>query len=119
MAHAEEKLGTTVHCMTETFDDGDVLLSRSMSLTPSMSVFSAITAVGRLGDDALMEALPAVFSGAKATPQDDSQRCYFSSPTTASYKRLKDNGYRLLAFAELFKTIRAENRTERERRLNQ
>jgi hypothetical protein len=51
-----------------------------MSLTPAMSVFSAITAVGRLGADVLMDVLPAVFSGANATPQDSKPTLIFFEP---------------------------------------
>lgn len=115
MAHAEKNVGATVHFMTETFDEGDVLINKSISLTPSMSVFSAITTVARLGGDALMEVLPAIFSDAIRVPQDINQRSYFSSPTKTAYKQLRNNGYRLLAFAEIFKVICAEIRSERKR----
>lgn len=112
MAHAEKNVGTTVHFMTETFDEGDILITKSIPLASSASVFSVITAVSRLGSDALMEALPAVFSGAIGAGQDINQRSYFSSPTKIAYKRLRNNGYRLLAFGELFKVIWAEIRSE-------
>jgi folate-dependent phosphoribosylglycinamide formyltransferase PurN len=115
MAHAEKIVGTTVHFMTESFDEGDVLINKSIVLAPAMSVFSVIKAVGQLGNDALMEAMPTVLSNAKGTPQDISQRCYFSSPTEAGYKRLRNNGYKLFGFGELLKTIYAEIRSERER----
>ncbi len=115
MAHAEKNVGTTVHFMTETFDDGDILINKSIVLAPAMSVFSVIKAVAHLGNDALMEGLSTVFNNANGTPQDINQRCYFSSPTEAGYKSLRDNGYKLFGFGQLLKTIHAEIRTERRR----
>ncbi len=113
MAHAEDNIGTTVHRMTERFDEGNMIIKKSIALLPMMSVFSVITAVARLGGEALMEALPAVINGTPGTPQDLNQRSYYSSPTTTGYKHLKKAGYRLLAFGELFKVIHAENHLTR------
>ena len=109
MVHGEHNVGASVHMMSDAFDEGAILVQKSTPLPQASSVFSVITSVARLGGEALMEALPLLSTGAAGDAQDVSQRTYYSSPSKEAYKRLRENGFRLIAPGQIIATIREEN----------
>ncbi|HEX2980476.1 MAG TPA: formyltransferase family protein, partial [Anaerolineaceae bacterium] len=73
--------GTTVHYMTQRFDEGNILVQKQLTIEPGESAFHLFTRLAYLGNDALAEAIPLALQGLPGRKQDLEKYGYFSSPT--------------------------------------
>jgi len=101
LAEGETITGVTVHYMSEGFDEGNILVQKSLSISPRTSAFSLFEKLAALGSEALLEAVNLALEGDPGKPQDLRKRTYFSHPTWSSYWKLKRNGHAIVRVSEL------------------
>ena len=106
LVEGETETGVSVHYMSERFDEGNIIVQKSLHIPPRVSAFILFKHLALLGKEALMEAIPLVLSGYPGIPQDLSRRSYYSHPTWASYRNLKRRGYVIARWRELIAAIR-------------
>jgi len=109
LANGETVTGTTVHYMTEKFDEGRVLMQEKIIIAKGTSAFCLFLKLARMGGTILVEQIGAVFAGARGNEQVMSKgRSYYSHPTRESYINLKRHGFCLLRISELLNIIKGE-----------
>lgn len=110
MAHGEKEIGTTLHEMTDVFDEGVIFAQERIAINEGQSVFSSIIAVAKLGSKTLQRTLTQLDSS-ETKPQDLTKRSYYSSPSKSGIQQLHINGYRLFRIKEIRNLIAEENST--------
>lgn len=108
LANGEKVTGTTVHWMTEKWDQGNILVQKRFSIEPGVSVFQLFRALAQLGGEALLEGVELALGGAKGNRQDLSQRSYYSHPTAKACKDLKTRGYCFMRGSDWFDLFHAQ-----------
>ncbi len=101
LAEGETTTGVTVHYMSEGFDEGNILVQKTLHIPSRISAFSLFEKLAALGSEALLEAIDLALEGIPGKPQDLGQRTYFSHPTWSSYWKLKQNGHAIARISEL------------------
>ncbi|MFQ5666143.1 MAG: methionyl-tRNA formyltransferase [Candidatus Binatia bacterium] len=87
--------GATVHWVDPGFDTGDVLIEESFPIAPSETVNSLAWKSTRLGADLLLRAIALIEEGTPPrSSQDRTRGRYYSWPTRADVRRLKQRGRR-------------------------
>jgi folate-dependent phosphoribosylglycinamide formyltransferase PurN len=109
LADDERATGTTVHYMTANFDEGNILAQARLDIAPGESAFSLFRRLALAGSPALVEAARRALAGDAGTPQPEESPSYRSHPDFASYRRLRQNGHRLMRLRELWRSL-AEKR---------
>ncbi|NOZ08711.1 MAG: methionyl-tRNA formyltransferase [FCB group bacterium] len=83
----ESRTGVTVFQIDKTIDTGNILLQRTLELTPVMTAGDVFAALAPMGSKAILEALTLLENGdVKALPQDDSQACPAPKITSADLR---------------------------------
>lgn len=108
LSQGERTTGTTVHYMTQKFDEGNILAQRSLAIEPKESAFHLFRRLAVLGSDALMEAVDHALRGWSGDPQDMSRYSYFSHPKFSAYWALRRRGHVLMRPGELWEAVQAE-----------
>jgi folate-dependent phosphoribosylglycinamide formyltransferase PurN len=108
LSAGETQTGTTVHYMTQKFDEGNILVQRSISIEPQESAFHLFERLSVVGSEALEEAIQLAVSGYNGRKQNLEKYSYYSNPTFQSYINLKRNKHSLLRIKELISCIRSE-----------
>jgi methionyl-tRNA formyltransferase len=92
-----EQVGVTVHYIdAETLDTGPVLKLRAIARDPGESVLSLDCRLVRMGAELALEAIAEIETGsARPVTQDAGAGRYFSYPTRADLRRLRQQGGRL------------------------
>lgn len=98
--------GTTVHYMTEQFDEGNILSQRQLTIQKGTSAFELFQQLAFLGQTALLEAVDKAIAGDTGIPQEAERRSYRSHPTMEAYLNLRRNGYVLARWSELRHAIK-------------
>jgi len=106
LANGEGVTGTTVHWMTEKFDQGDILVQKQLSIIAGVSVFRLFRALAELGSEALVEGVELALAGVKGAEQDGSQRSYYSHPTAKACKELRRRGYCFMGVSDWVNAFR-------------
>lgn len=114
LAENQKETGTTVHYMTEQFDEGNILVQRRLSIPQGISAFWLFRELSQLGRDALVEAVHLALQGELGIPQDLSLRSYRSHPSWRAYCSLRRNGFALARIHELRTAIQETLRQSRE-----
>ncbi len=104
----ERETGTTVHYMTQRFDEGNILVQKRTPIEPGESAFHLFRRLALLGRDALMEGAELALAGSEGTRQDLTGYTYFSNPTFRSHLSLRRNGHVLVRVSELLETLGAD-----------
>lgn len=112
LAEGEAETGTTVHLLTEKFDEGNIITQRRIPISPGVSSLRLFAELSRQGSHALVDAVNLVLDGFRGEPQDLSNRSYYSHPNYDSYRRLRRNGFVLARGSELVRMILDEVRHE-------
>jgi methionyl-tRNA formyltransferase len=97
LANGETETGTTVHFMNESLDDGPILLQERVPIEPTDTQDSLIRKTKMAGARLIVEAIERLEQGTfTTTPNDRSQATYYSFPTRADGRRLRELGRRFL-----------------------
>lgn len=108
LSQGERITGTTVHYMTQKFDEGNILAQRSLAIEPGESAFHLFRRLALLGSGALLEAVDHALAGWPGDRQDLSRYSYFSHPKFSAYWALRRRGHVLMRPGELWQAIQAE-----------
>lgn len=108
LSAGEKVAGTTVHYMTLKFDEGNILVQKTLEIKPRESTFNLFKRLAELGSPALLAAVESALAGNPGTKQDMTRYTYFSNPTFSSYLELRKRGHRLLRPGDLITAVRAE-----------
>lgn len=101
LARGELSTGTTIHYMTDQFDEGKILQRQSCEIPAGVSAFALFHHLAVLGRDLLPEAIDLVIGGEIGIKQDISKSTYYSHPDWKSYCRMRRYGFRLLRLRDL------------------
>jgi methionyl-tRNA formyltransferase len=97
MVNGEKETAVTVHYMVEKIDAGDIIIQRSVPITPSDSLHDLMVRSKQIGAQAMLDAISQIENGTVETrPLEATQATYFSFPTKADAQRLRAQGRRLL-----------------------
>ena len=97
LANGESETGATVHFMNEELDDGPILLQQTVQISPEDTQDTLIRKTKTLGAKLIVEAIDKLEHGTATTRLNDrEQATYFSFPTRADGKRLRQQGRRFL-----------------------
>ena len=105
LSNNQEITGTTVHYMTQRFDEGNILVQKHLTVEPGESAFNLFKSLAFEGCNAMEEAVPLALSGYQGIKQNLENYSYFSHPTDEAYKSLRKNGFVLFRLKEIFATI--------------
>lgn len=105
LAEEERVTGTTVHVMTDRFDDGSVLAAREVPIEPRESAFALFRRLCEADAEILPDAVARALDGDGGTPMEAAKRTYRSHPTFAAYRALRRRGHRLVGIGELWHAI--------------
>jgi folate-dependent phosphoribosylglycinamide formyltransferase PurN len=106
LVDGEKVTGTTVHYMTEKFDEGNILGRTEIAIKPGDSAFSLFRSLAQAGSPLLVSSSHRALAGDEGTPQSKEFSSYRSHPDYASYQKLRKNGHFLLRISEFFKALR-------------
>lgn len=97
MYHGEKAVGTTIHRINASLDDGDILLQRESPVEPGETLEALIQRTKRDGARLMIEAVEDIRDGRiQPLPNNAAAATYFSFPTKAQVREFKARGYRLL-----------------------
>lgn len=98
LAKGERETGITVHWMDEKLDHGDVLIQRTVAITPRDTVHSLVRrSKVDVGRHALLEALERIERGdAPRLPMDAERASYFTYPDAAAVREFRARGRRFI-----------------------
>lgn len=96
LAKGEERSGITVHYMNEHIDMGNIVLQKTIDISPQDTLHSLQTKVANVGAMALLKALQEVEKGDSSgvSPQRDGS--YYSFPTKEAAKEFRARGRRFI-----------------------
>lgn len=97
MVNGEKETAVTVHYMVEKIDAGDMLIQRSVPISPSDSLHDLMVRSKQFGVQAVLDAVSQIEQGqVKTRPIESAHATYFSFPTRADAQRLRAQGHPLL-----------------------
>ncbi len=97
LANGERETGATVHFMNEALDDGPILLQERVPIAPDDTQDTLIRKTKATGARLVIEAIDRLEHGSVRTqPNDRSEATYYSFPTRADGRRLRQQGRRFL-----------------------
>jgi len=98
LAKGEPETGVTVHWMDEKIDHGDVLLQRTVPITPEDTVHSLVLrSKVDVGRHVLLEAIARIEKGdAPRVPMDMARASYFTHPDAAAVREFRRRGRRFI-----------------------
>lgn len=114
LAESERTTGTSVHYLTQKFDDGHLLAVRELEVRPGESAFGLFHRLCIEGRGALCEAVERAESSDPGVAQPKRGRSYRSNPDMASYRRLRRNGHAIIRIRQLLSTIAREMQSSRQ-----
>lgn len=95
LLNGEKETAVTVHYMTATLDDGDIIRQEPVAISPDDTLDSLIRKTKRIGAEVLLQALEDIERGTVIRqPNDASQATYFSFPTREDAQRFRAQGRR-------------------------
>lgn len=93
LANGDEESGATVHWVDTKFDTGDLLLQKSIPITPQETVISLANKSAEVGANLLVEAISLIEVGqAPHLNQNTTEATYFSWPTPQAVQHFKQRG---------------------------
>lgn len=113
LAEGERQTGTTVHYMTDRFDEGAILGQVTVDIEPGESSFRLFYRLGLLCGPLLLDATNAALAGDRGRPQELRETTYRSHPSMAAYRELRRRGHRLARLGEIVGVVASTLRRER------
>lgn len=108
LSKGEKETGISIHFMKLKFDEGNILVQRSLKISAGESAFHLFTRLAKIGNEILPVAICKVLDGEVGYQQDMNKRSYFSNPTLESYKSLHGNGHCLMRVRDFLEVFRTE-----------
>lgn len=108
LSRGEEVTGTTVHYMSNKFDEGNILVQRQLAIKPGESAFHLFKRLALLGSSSLADAVPLALDRSPGDKQDLSRSSYYSHPKFSAYRALRQRGHVLMRLSELRSVIDEE-----------
>jgi folate-dependent phosphoribosylglycinamide formyltransferase PurN len=106
LANGDAETGVTVHWVDEDYDTGPILVQESLRVAADDTVFSLAGKGAALGAVLVERALGLIEAGqAPAVAQDPGRATYWSWPTAADVRRLRDRGRRYGSFTEIWREL--------------
>jgi methionyl-tRNA formyltransferase len=105
LAEGEQVTGTTVHYMTNNFDEGHILGQAEVTIAARTSAFALFRELALAGGPLLQKSVELALAGDRGTPQVKELYSYRSHPDTRSYMRLRRRGHRLLRVRDLVRLV--------------
>lgn len=96
LAKGEEKTGVTVHYMNEHLDMGNIILQKTIDVSPQDTLHSLQTKVANVGSAALLEALGKIEHGNGFGFMLEGKGSYYSFPTKEGAKEFRARGRRFI-----------------------
>jgi len=96
LAKGEGKTGVTVHYMNDHVDTGDIILHKTIDVSPQDTLHSLQTKVANVGSAALLEALGKIEHGNGSRFMPEGKGSYYSFPTKEGAKELRARGRRFI-----------------------
>jgi len=93
LAKGEEKTGVTVHYMDKRVDMGNIILQKTIDISPQDTLHSLQTKVANIGAMALLEALEKIENGDSSGVPPQGEGSYYSFPTKEAAKELRARGH--------------------------
>lgn len=106
LSKGEKSTGTSIHYMSQKFDEGNLLVQKKLNIDPGESAFNLFYRLSMLGCLGLVEAVDKALSGDPGQKQDMSRYSYYSHPDMESYQKLRLNGHGLIKASDLVNIIR-------------
>lgn len=95
LKNEERETGVSVFFVDEGIDSGDILVQKTIPITPGMTQQALIKKSKRLGMKAIIEAIELIDSGNyQMIPNDDAYKSYYSFPTKEDVKEFYRKGKR-------------------------
>ncbi|MEF8973489.1 MAG: formyltransferase family protein [Haloarcula sp.] len=94
--HDEDEVGVTVHTMTETIDDGEIVRQTAFQVPEDATLDDVITRGKRAGGRLAAEALADVNTEAVTLTPMEGEESYFSFPSADERREFQRRGNRLL-----------------------
>lgn len=96
LAKGEEKTGVTVHYMNKQVDTGNIILQKTIDISPQDTLHSLQTKVANVGATTLLESLEKIKNGneIRITPQGEGS--YYLFPTREAAKEFRARGRRFI-----------------------
>lgn len=96
LAKGEEKTGVTVHYMNEHIDRGNIILQRTINISPQQTLHSLQNEVANVGAMALLEALEKIKKGETTGIPHQGSGSYYSYPTREAAREFRRRGRRFI-----------------------
>lgn len=106
LSNGEKSTGTSIHYMSQKFDEGNLLVQKGLNIEPGESAFNLFYHLSVLGCLGLLEAVDKALSGDPGQKQDMACYSYYSHPDMESYRKLRRHGYCLIKVSDLVNVIR-------------
>lgn len=95
--NGERSVGTTVHRINDSLDDGAILLQKETPVSPGESLESLIVRTKRQGAHVMAEAVEGLLAGTlRELPNDRTEASYYSFPTKQHVGEFRRRGLRLI-----------------------
>lgn len=97
MYHGEKAVGTTIHRINASLDDGNIIVQSETPILPGESLDSLIRRTKRGGAHLMQQAVEALRAGtAREIENRREEATYFTFPTRADVREFRRRGYRLV-----------------------
>lgn len=104
LANQETQTGVTLHWVDEAFDTGEILLQKTVTVSPNDTITSLSHKCATVGATMLVEGIKSVETGSYVNQiQDSNQASYHSWPKPADQHRFRQAGGRYGTIFELWK----------------
>jgi methionyl-tRNA formyltransferase len=95
--NGERSVGTSIHRINKSLDDGAILLQRETPITPGETLESLILRTKRQGAEIMVEAVERLLSGSlDDLPNERAESSYYSFPTKQHVTEFRRRGLRLI-----------------------
>lgn len=97
MYHGEKAVGTTIHRINASLDDGKILLQSETPILPNESLDSLIRRTKRSGALLMRQVIESLRDGTVVEQENSRENAtYFTFPTRADVREFRRRGYRLV-----------------------
>jgi len=97
MYHGEKTVGTTIHRINASLDDGKIIVQSETPIAPGESLDSLIQRTKRGGAHLMQQAIESLRAGTAVEVENSrEQATYFTFPTRADVREFRRRGYRLV-----------------------
>lgn len=115
LSQGVNETGTTVHYLSDSFDEGNILEQETVDIPPGTSAFGLFEELARTGSDVLLKAVEKALRSEPGREQKKEGKTYFSHPDISSYLSLRRKGNRIIKISHVMRMIAVERESIKER----